>query len=637
MKHLVAGTAGHIDHGKTVLIEALTGIDTDRLPEEKRRGISIELGFAWLDLPDGTRVGFVDAPGHERFVRTMVAGAAGIDFALLVVAADDSVMPQTREHLAVLRLLGLQHGLVAVTKCDLVDEELAEVVVEEVREAVAGTFLADAPIVPCSGRTGAGLDELRHAIAQVAEAVPERATGSIARVPIDRSFAIAGAGTVVTGTVFQGILREGEEVDILPRGETARLRGLQSHGQPVEEVRAGQRAALNLAGVKHDGLQRGDVICTRGAFLPTMMLDGQVELDPRVPRSLEHGASVTFHLGTAEVPGRLALLDRDELKPGERAWAQLRLTEPVAARRSDRFILRTAGGDATLGGGHVLDAHPVKHRRHRAEAAQALERLAAGGLPEAIAQALHNADAPLPLNELAQRLGEERAAIDGAVGQRFRRVKSGQTAWVYDQPLLDRARESILAALRQQHRAKPLLATGLTTAELTAKIGLSRPLPDDVVNAMLEELASAGEVRQVKGTWVLADHRVELSARQRSIRDAVLEACRDNLFDPPTVAKLAEQLPYSEDNITAVHESLVASSELIEGDGFGFHPDAIEQAWEQCESYLQEHGQVTVSEYRELLGTSRRYAIPLLQRFDSDGRLVRDGDYRRLAAGHQEA
>jgi selenocysteine-specific elongation factor len=631
VKHLVAGTAGHIDHGKTVLIEALTGIDTDRLPEEKRRGISIELGFAWLDLPDGTRVGFVDAPGHERFVRTMVAGAAGIDFALLVVAADDSVMPQTREHLAVLRLLGLQHGLVAVTKCDLVDEELAEVVVEEVRQAVAGTFLADAPIVPCSGRTGAGLEELRNAIARVADKVPERAAGALARVPIDRSFAIAGAGTVVTGTVFQGILREGEEVDILPRGDTARLRGLQSHGQPVDQVRAGQRAALNLAGVKHDELQRGDVVCTRGAFLPTMMVDGQVELDPSVPRSLEHGASVTFHLGTAEVPGRLALLDRDELKPGERAWAQLRLVEAVAARRGDRFILRTAGGDATLGGGQVLDAHPVKHRRHRAEAAAALERLADGGLPEAISQALHNADAPLPLSELAQRLGEERAAIEDALGQRIRRIESGQTIWVYDQPLLERVREYVLPALRRQHRAKPLLATGLTTAELTAKIGLSRPLPDDVVSAMLEELAGTGEVRQVEGTWTLPDHRVELGDHQQTIRDAVLEACRQNLFDPPTVAKLAEQLPHAEDEIAAVHESLVASGELIRGDGFGFHPDAIEQAWERCERYLQEHGQVTVSEFRDLLGTSRRYALPLLQRFDADGRLVREGDYRRLA------
>ncbi len=630
MKHLVAGTAGHIDHGKTVLVRALTGIDTDRLPEERARGISIELGYAYLDLPDGSRVGLVDVPGHERFVRTMVAGAAGIDFVILVVAADDSVMPQTREHLAILQLLGLADGLIALTKIDLVDAELVELVELETREAVAGTFLAEAPILPCSGTTGAGIETLRAAIADVAARVPERPADAPARVPIDRSFSIAGHGTVVTGTVVSGTLAIGEQVDILPRGERVRIRGLQCHGQSVETVRAGQRAAINLAGVKHDELARGDVVCTRDHFTPTSMVDGRVRLGADVPRALKHGASVAFHLGTSEVAGRLALLDAAELKPGREAWAQVRLAEPVVARRGDRFILRTVGGDATLGGGEALDAHPLKHRRRRLDAADALERLAAGSLADAVAHELHKAALPLKLSALVPRLAERREQVQAACGRAIRSVPAGADAWLYTDELLARARRRIAEALAAHHHAKPLLATGLTPAGLAAKIGPARRLTDDVVAAMMRELVADGVLRRVGDTYALASHRVEFDEQQQAIRDAIVEACRQRPFSPPTEADLQKALPFHPADVAQVHDALRRSGQLIDADVCGFHPEAVEAAWAKLEAHLREHGPITISGFRDLLGTTRRYALALLHLFDAERKIVRDGDYRRL-------
>jgi len=630
MKHLVAGTAGHIDHGKTVLVKALTGIDTDRLIEEKRRGISIELGYAYLDLPDGSRVGLVDVPGHERFVRTMVAGAAGIDFVILVVAADDSVMPQTREHLAILDLLGLREGLVALTKTDLVDSELVELVELETREAVAGTFLAEAPIVPCSGITGDGIEALRATIAEVAARVPERGVEAPARVPIDRSFTVAGHGTVVTGTVVNGTLAVGETVEILPRGAEARLRGLEVHGQSVQSVRAGQRAALNLAGVKHDELSRGDVVCARRCFAPTLMVDGLVRLLADAARPLEHGTSVAFHLGTSEVAGRLALLDAPELPPGGEALAQVRLAEPVVARRGDHFILRTVGGDATLGGGEVLDAHPLKHRRHRADAAEALGLLIACSLADAVAHELDKAAVPLRLSALVPLLAERRDRVEAACGDAVRAVPAGGDAWLYTDALLGRARQRTSEALARRHAAKPLLDTGLTPAELAAKIDPTRQLTEDVVSAMMSELVAEGLLREAGGTYALASHRVELSAEQTAIRQAILDACQARPFAPPTEADLRQELRFPDGETAGVYESMLRSGDLVDCEVCGFHPEAVAAAWAKLEAYLKEHGAATISEFRDLLGTTRRYALGLMTCFDAEGKTVRDGDVRRL-------
>jgi len=630
MKHLVAGTAGHIDHGKSAVIRALTGIDTDRLPEEKRRGISIELGYAFLDLPDGTRLGIVDVPGHERFVRTMVAGASGIDMAILVVAADDSVMPQTREHLAILELLGIPEGLVVVNKIDLVERDFVDLVIEEVRELVAGTFLADAEIVPVSAVTGEGIEALREAIARVAAQVPERLAGAIARLPIDRSFALAGHGTVVTGTLVGGALRVGDEVDILPRGLRARVRSLQWHGTPVETAHAGQRTAVNLAGVKHDELRRGDVLCTRDALEPTSMIDGRVVLDRGLARPVAHGSSVRFHLGTSEVPGRIAFLDRKQLGPGDECWAQIRLADKVVARRGDRFILRTVGGDFTLGGGQVFDAHPLVHRRHRIEAAVALERLATGGIAAAVAHELHKAAAPLRLSAVCRQLGEAASAVEAAVGAGIHRVDTGTDPWLYDDEFARRLARGAEAAIAQHHRAKPLLATGLTAKAVAAKADPEGRIPAEVLAAILDAAVADARLRRVQNTYALAAHRVEMDERQAAIRDAILEACRTRPFAPPTLADLQRTLPFPPDAVATVHEALLKSGGLVDGGVCGFHPEAVEAAWNKLEDHLQRHKQITMSGFRQLLGTTRRYALGLMAHFDATGRVVRDGDFRRL-------
>ncbi|RMG48984.1 MAG: selenocysteine-specific translation elongation factor, partial [Acidobacteria bacterium] len=357
MKHIIVGTAGHIDHGKTELVKALTGIDADRLKEEKERGITIDIGFAFLTMGD-TRFGFVDVPGHERFVKNMLAGVHGIDLVLLVVAADESIMPQTREHFDICRLLRVKSGLIAITKVDLVDEELLQLVEEEVRDFVRGSFLDGAPIIRVSARTGVGLEELKAALVNLGERIQERQSNAVPRLPIDRVFTKRGFGTVVTGTLVSGTLREGESVEILPRQMGATIRGLQVHNKPVEVAHAGERTAVNLQGVGVEDLQRGDVLVPPRRFRPTSMLDARLELLPTAPQPIENRTRVRFHIGTAEIMARVILLDRESLRPGDAALVQFRLERPTFAVAGDRFIIRRYSPQTTVGGGVILDPLP---------------------------------------------------------------------------------------------------------------------------------------------------------------------------------------------------------------------------------------------------------------------------------------
>src|SRR5579884_1111805 len=380
-RDLILGTAGHIDHGKTSLVKALTGIDCDRLPEEKKRGITIDIGFAALDLGD-YRLGIVDVPGHERFIKNMLAGATGIDLAVLVVAADDSVMPQTREHLEILRLLGLRHGLIALTKCDLVDDTTREVVELEIRELVKGTFLEDAPLVPTSAHSGRGLDELKAAIAAVCARVEERTGREWFRLAIDRSFVVQGHGTVVTGSVTAGALKVGDEVEWQPRGERVRVRSLQNHDQPVDEVHRGQRAAINLAGVRHEDVIRGQELATTGYLRPSRVLTLRLHCLADMKRPIKHRMPARFHLGTAEIMGTLSLLDCDSVEPGGWGLAQVFLDEPATATWGQPFVLRESSATQTLGGGQVLQPVAKKIRRRHLEMLERIERLWSGDARE---------------------------------------------------------------------------------------------------------------------------------------------------------------------------------------------------------------------------------------------------------------
>src|ERR671924_2225226 len=383
MKQVVMGTAGHIDHGKTQLIKALTGVDTDRLKEEKERGITIDLGFAHFTCHDGTEVGVIDVPGHERFVRNMLAGVGGIDLVLLVVAADEGVMPQTREHLAICQLLRVKDGLVALTKADLVDEDWIELVSEDTREFLKGTFLEGKPIVPVAAKTGQGVDELKHALQALVARVPPKHLEGKFRLPVDRVFTIRGFGTVVTGTLFSGMIRVEDRVEIYPKGIGAKVRGLQVHNASVSEAVAGQRTAINLQGIDKVELERGDVLGHPGEFAPTFMLDAMLQHLSDAPRPLRHRARVRLHLGTSEIMGRVILLDRDILAPGEEAYVQIRLEEPAIALPRDRFVIRSYSPVQTIGGGMLLDAQAAKHRRGDASLA-AHFRLLAEGSPEEI-------------------------------------------------------------------------------------------------------------------------------------------------------------------------------------------------------------------------------------------------------------
>ena len=385
MKHLILGTAGHIDHGKTSLVKALTGIDTDRLKEEKARGITIELGFAHLELPGGIRFGIVDVPGHEKFVRAMVSGVGGMDLVMLVVAADEGLMPQPREHLDILRLLGVKSGLVALTKSDMVDTDWLALVTEEVREFVAGSFLEDAPIVAVSSRTGEGLHDLRQELSRLAEKAAEKKREGLFRLPVDRVFTVSGFGTVVTGTLLAGESRVGDELEILPSGREGKVRGIQAHASKTEKGQAGQRLAINLQGIDLDQVQRGDVVVPRDAFRATRAVDVRLDYLSSAPRDLKHRATLRLHSATYEVPAQEILLDRNVLKTGESEHVQLRLREPALLLSGDSYILRVSSPATTVGGGTVLDPFPPRRRRRSSEALQLLDALASGEHQQTIA------------------------------------------------------------------------------------------------------------------------------------------------------------------------------------------------------------------------------------------------------------
>src|SRR3982075_1998427 len=403
MRHVVVGTAGHIDHGKTSLVKALTGTDTDRLPEEKARGITIDLGFAFLEEPDGLTIEVVDVPGHERFIKNMLAGVGGIDLALLVVAADEGVMPQTREHLAIVDLLGIRSGVVALTKRDLVDDDWLELVQADVEETLKSTTLAGVPIVPCSATTGVGLDTLRGVIQELLAKERMRPNAAPPRLPIDRVFTVAGFGTVVTGTLIDGELHLGQELEVQPGGMKARVRGLQSHRKKLETIPAGTRTAVNLSGLAVEDLRRGQVLGAPGTLKSTRALDARLRLIGDA-RPLRHNAELSFHTGAAETLGKLSLLDRDELQPGDEAWVQIRLQDPVAQARSDLFILHLPSPSMTVGGGTVVEPDARRHRRRQPAILQQLEVLAQG-TPEEIVLERLRAREPTDVDSLIQRTG----------------------------------------------------------------------------------------------------------------------------------------------------------------------------------------------------------------------------------------
>ena len=639
---LILGTAGHIDHGKTALVRALTGVDTDRLPEERKRGITIELGFAHLDLGE-YRLGIVDVPGHERFVRNMLAGATGMDLALLVVAADDSVKPQTREHLEILRLLNLETGLIAITKADLAEPDWIELVEAEVRELTSGTFLADAPLIRTSAVTGLGLEALRTALTAAAQRAARSSRMTTIRAPlrmaIDRSFTIAGHGTVVTGSVSSGGVRVGDELVIEPGGVRVRVRGLQNHDRTVEEVHRGQRAAVNLAGVRHEAIGRGHELATPGHLVPSRLVTAQVSVLASALRPLKHRSRVRVHVGTAELLATVALLDRTSLAPGEAAPAQLFLNGPAVTVWSQPLVIRSESPLETIGGGRILDPHAQRLRKPGPMVLQLLTDLQSTNLKDRASAALYFAglrdwqprdlvrlagiDAPDAVYEALVRTRHVREiAVSPTRMQRLHRL------------VLEQLEARVEAALDKLHERHPL-RSNFDRAPLAAALSY---LDDAVLDAVLSDLRQAGRVQVSGGNIALAGRGPKLSQNERKLLDELIEAFRQAGIQTPSVDECRRRAAKGSQSVPGLLALAAARGDLVEvAAGYYLHRDVDHQLQTLLQTQLRGGRRVTLSDIRELLATTRKYAVPYCEYLDRIGFTRRDGDQRWLAAEDQPA
>ena len=617
----VIGTAGHVDHGKSTLIKALTNIDPDRLPQEKEREMTIDLGFAWLTLPSGREISIVDVPGHERFIKNMLAGVGGIDLALLIVAADESVMPQTVEHLAILDLLRVKRGIVVVTKRDLVDDELVELVKAEVEDTLEGTTFEGSPTVVVSAYTGQGLDELKGLLDSMLDSTDARRDLGRPRLPVDRSFTVAGFGTVVTGTLIDGSLKVGQEVQLVLSGERARVRGLQTHRKKVDEAEPGVRLAVNLSGITREDFERGEVITNRGWLRPTTRMDARLKM-VRSTRALKHNETVTCHLFTGETPGRVRLLGHDQLGAGEEGWAQIHLKEPLPAVKGDLFVIRSA--DATLGGGKVVDPHPARrHRRFLSPIIQRLTAMDEGSEEESLLSAVDHWG-PCDLRTLSQKanisLDEAGSGVGELADQGLVIVLgdgSGQVeSLLYSVAAWESLKRAGVETAREYHSQHPL-RRGLPREELRSRLGLS---PQAFPPAM-DRLAAEG-VLEEDGAWVrLPGHQAKPSQRQQSQMDAYMKALQAEPYAPPTDYPLdAELLALlaDEGKVVRVSDSVV------------FSAGAYRQMVEKVKGHIAQRGKITVADGRDLFGTSRKYVLPLLEYLDQQHVTRRVGDERVL-------
>ncbi|MEE3259920.1 MAG: selenocysteine-specific translation elongation factor, partial [Candidatus Latescibacterota bacterium] len=583
MAHTVIGTAGHIDHGKTLLVKALTGTDTDRAPEERARGITIELGFAFL----GGSATIIDVPGHERFVKTMVAGVSTIDVAMLVIAADDGVMPQSREHLDVLELLGVERGVVVLNKVDLVEEEWLGLVEEEVREFTRGTFLAGAEIFRVSALIGEGIDPLRQKLLELSGETEDKRVDAPFRLPVDRAFVVKGFGLVCTGTALAGALKEGDRVEIMPEGREVRVRSLQEHGVVVERVRAGDRAAINLAGIEHGQIERGDLLVAPGYFRPTQMLDVRLRLLESSPIPIEPRTRLRLHLGTREIMARVVLPGREPLQPGAESLAQLRLEAPLVAAWGDRFVLRRYSPALTIGGGTVLDPHPAKHRRFDADLLAQLRALQRGSLKEVVECWIRRVDDRLKSQrELVGELGVGPERLEALLGElaaadQVVRIE----AQVVHREVRDLWGERIAAALGDFHRAEPL-KPGLKREEL--RNISARYAQPELFACVLGHLEAEGRVALDGAVVRAADHGISFTPEQEALKADIEARLNTTVFaEIPAVAGLARELGAERQQIEAILRALqeLGVVEMLEG-GLFAHGGAIAAVRGHLRDYL---------------------------------------------------
>ncbi|MFC2017940.1 selenocysteine-specific translation elongation factor, partial [Chloroflexota bacterium] len=615
----VLGTAGHVDHGKSTLIHALTGIDPDRLREEKEREMTIDLGFAWLKLPSGREVSIVDVPGHERFIKNMLAGVGGIDLALLVIAADEGVMPQTREHLAILDLLRVDRGVVVVTKRDLVDEELLELVQMEVKDTIQGTTLAQAPVVSVSATAGEGMSELVATLDRMLDETPSKRDIGRPRLPIDRVFTISGFGTVVTGTLIDGKLSVGQEVEVVPHRLKTRLRGIQTHKTKVEAAEPGTRVAANLSGVATAQLERGDVLTTSGWLVPTAVVDVSIRLVQSLVHPLKHNTNVTFHSGAVETEARVRLLEKEQVEGGESSWAQLRLERPVAVVKGDFFIIRSTM--ETIGGGEVVDAYPKRHRRFHGGTIEALILREQGGA-EGVIMAILEAKEPLDIKELLNRSNLPSQGVNEAVkslAAEKKLVMLGEKesqALVFSAKGWGRLTDRVKKIVGDYHRQFPL-RIGIPKEELRSKLKTPAPNFPGVLKQLVQDNVLVEEGKMLR----LSSHHVQLSKGQEAAVNIYLQSLTRNPYSPPGDLEIEPEIL----NVLLQQRRVVKVAEHVV-----FAASAYDKMVEQITSHIKSRGKITVAEVRDLFQTSRKYALAMMEHLDDQKITRRVGDERVL-------
>jgi selenocysteine-specific elongation factor len=633
MKRVVLGTAGHIDHGKTSLIKALTGVDCDRLKEEKERGITIELGFTSMSLPSGLTISIVDVPGHEKFVHHMVAGVTGIDLVVMVIAAEEGIMPQTREHLDICKLLRVKKGLVALTKIDLVDKDWLDLVQGEIQDFVRGTFLEGAPIIPLSSVTGAGVAAFAAEVDRLAQEVEERSAEGIFRLPIDRVFTMKGFGTVVTGTIISGKVNVGDSLEILPKGLEAKVRGIQVHGQPVESANAGQRAGINLQGLEKAAIERGNVLTLARTVQPTVAFDAIFQLLKNSPKPLKNRSRIRLHLGTAEVMGRAVLLDREEVKPGEEAFLQIRLEEPAIALSGDRFVIRSYSPLLTIGGGEVLDAFPPRHKRLSSQVKEEMQTLETGSEDEKLRLRLLKAGpAGLSWNELVMRSNflpfRLKSLVDDLVSRGGLLQMEGDPLRYFHPQVITHLKDFCLDYLRESHQKNPL-HTGALREELKSK--LPPQVDARLFNHLLSFLTDEQKIIVEKETVRLATHRVALKQEERDLRQKMVLLYSQGKLQPPLVKEVALELKISEKELKPVLQLLTKDGTLVKvKEELYFHHQALEELEGKTINYLKQNKEMSPTQFKEISQVTRKFAIPLMEYFDAKKLTMRIGDKRIL-------
>ena len=635
MKHVIIGTAGHVDHGKTLLIKALTGIDTDRLVEEKKRGITIELGFAHLDWPDGTQAGIVDVPGHEKFIKNMLAGAGGIDLAMLVIAADDGVMPQTVEHLDILTLLGIKDGLIVISKADTVDPEWLEMMQEEIAEKVKGSFLEGKPIVAVSAYTGQGIPELKDMLRELVHKAEEKSLRIPFRLPIDRVFSVDGFGTVVTGTLIEGSMNEGDLAQLVPSGAETRIRNLQVHGKDVQTAYAGQRVAINLAGLKKTDIQRGDVVAKPGSVRTSRMLDVRLKNLKDSGRIIQNDSQVHLFHGTAVLLAKVVLFGRDELKPGESCYAQLRLTEPIASKNGDRFVIRFFSPMETIGGGVILDDQPRRHKRSDPRIQEILRIKESGSRDDLTVQLLAEFGTRLPTAaQLVAKLQREEADIQDELYDLCSRglAMEALPGRYVAASVIDKVWTGCQEILNLYHKQNPLHA-GIQSAELRQKLckGMERSAADSLIAIVHQE----GKIRKAGDRYCLSDFTVTLTKRQRSIKEKLLQIYTTSGIETPITDHIMEGFPSNErTEAKQVLESLITSGDLILlTPQICLYRDVYEKILQVAQTHFESNDSLTLAQLRDLLQSSRKYSQAIIEYFDKIHITKKDGDIHYLDQG----